>query len=64
MKLLIFLRQLLAWNFYRNPHTKYNGQIKIVLVDLRQLPDFNVGMAQIMIKSVNRTTGEITLDWL
>lgn len=62
MELLILLRQMAANNFYRNTSGK-PAESTLVLPDLKDHPEYNVGQKYEII-SVNRTTGEIGLKEL
>lgn len=61
MKLLLWLRALRAWNFYNWDSEVARKDDIVVIQDLPDLDDFNVGQ-MFMITSVNRTTGRITVQ--
>lgn len=61
MTILLFIRKLLKLNFYENPGTPKND-LEFVAVNLKDLEDFNIGVIDTYITSVNRTTGKITIS--
>lgn len=62
MNLLIFLRQLMADNFYRNPSIVVKDLTLVSPKTGKHMIDINVGQ-KCVVTSVNRTTGEVTLKW-
>lgn len=61
MKLLIWFRQLKQLNWFRGiDQSRY--AVKLVVEDFKDLPNINVGL-QFTVTGVNRTTGEVYLDY-
>ena len=58
MKLLVFIRKLIAMNFYVNPHVDKTQLC--VLAKKQHISELNVGQ-EYVVYAVNRTSGEVWL---